>query len=101
MIGRATTPTHTLRIPIDTSLVKTLMVIYAQADNELFHKNKEDCILEENTIKVTLTQEDTLLLDHKKNAQIQVRGLTHDGKAFRSKIKTTSVGKILNEEVLV
>ena len=101
MIGRATTPTHTFRIALDISLIKALMVIYAQSDKEVFHKNLEDCTLDGNTIKVTLSQAETLKLDHERNVQIQIRGLTHDGVAFRSKIVTVSVGKILNEDVLV
>ena len=102
MIGRGTTPTHRIRLKnFDSSLIKRLMIIYAQGDVEVFHKNEEACTLDGENITITLTQEETLKLNHTCNVQIQVRGLTHDGVAFRSKIVTTAVGKILNEEILV
>ena len=100
MIGRGTTPTHTFTLPCDSSLIKSMMIIYAQDDVEVFHKDTEDCSFEGNTVKVTLTQSDTLLLDHKRNVQLQLRVLTNDGVAFRSNIETVAVGKILNDEVL-
>ena len=106
MIRRGTTPTHTLRMfdgkkeKFDTSSIKTIMVIYGQNDVELFHKNKEDCVLLENAVRVTLTQKETLKVDHKRNVQIQIRGLTHNDVAFATRIITVAPGKILNEEVL-
>ena len=97
---RGTTPQHTFTIPFDVSLAKEVMIIYAQNDVEVFRKTTEDCQMYGKTISVTLTQEDTLLLNHKHNVQIQVRLLTNDGKALVSNVKLVSVRKCLNSEVM-
>lgn len=98
---RGTTPTHTFTLPCDASMVKEVMIIYAQGDAEIFHKDTENCVLGGETVSITLTQEDTFLLDHKKSVQIQIRVLTIGGDALASSIKTVPIKKCLNEEVLV
>ena len=98
---RGTTPTHTFNIPFDTSTVSEVRVIYAQNDEVLFTKSKTDCVLENSTIKVTLTQEDTLKFDHTKAVQIQIRILTINGDALASIVEQIGVAKCLDNEVLV
>ena len=97
---RGTTPTHMFSIPFDVSDIDVLMIIYAQNNIEVFRKNKEDCVLDKNTIKVTLTQEETLRLSHLRPVQIQVRILTMGGQAFASDVHVVSVQRCLNDEVL-
>lgn len=97
---RGTTPTHTFMIPFDTSRIEDLRISYAQSDREIIVKDKDDCTLEGNTIKVTLSQEDTFLFDCKKTVALQVRVKTLDGTALSSEIITVKVGKCLNNEVL-
>lgn len=97
---RGTTPTHIFSIPFDASEVKEAMIIYAQNDVEVFRKETDDCVLDGRDIKVTLTQEDTLLLSSKYNVQIQLRILTDDGKALASSVKIVGVDQCLNDEVL-
>ena len=97
---RGTTPTHTFMIPLHTASIADLRISYAQSDQEILVKKIEDCFLEGNTIKVTLTQEDTFLFDCKKTVAIQVRVKTLDGTALSSEIITVKVGKCLNNEVL-
>lgn len=98
---RGTTPTHTFTLPCDASMIKEVMIIYAQSDVEKFHKDAEDCKMDGNTVSVTLSQEDTFLLDHKSMVQIQLRVLTKHGDALASDIKIIPVKKCLNDEVLV
>lgn len=97
---RGTTPTHTFEIPFDTSMIKKVMIIYAQNDVEVFHKDTKDCEMNKREIRVTLSQRDTLRLCHRYNVQIQLRVLTTDGSAFTSDVKVLSVQKCLNDEVL-
>lgn len=101
MIIRGTTPTHTFEIPFDTSLVKEAHVIYGQEGKEIFRKDAYDCQMEGNKISVTLEQEDTLLLDCRKNVQIQLRVLTTDGTALASTLIHQIVHKCLNDEVIL
>lgn len=97
---RGTTPTHIFNIPFDTSLVDEVKITYAQDDEIVLIKGTSDCVLDTNTIKVTLSQEDTFLFDHKKNVQVQVRLLTKSGEAFASIVENVGVSKCLDNEVL-
>lgn len=97
---RGTTPTHTFTIPFDVSQIVDLRISYAQGENEIIVKSKSDCLLCENIIQVTLTQEDTFKFDCSKDIKMQVRVLKVDGEVKSSNIKLLTVGQCLNEEVL-
>lgn len=97
---RGTTPTHIFNIPFDTSLVDEIKITYAQEDEIILIKGTTDCTLENSTISVTLSQEDTFKFDHTKAVQIQVRILTVNGEAFASIVEKVGVSKCLDDEVL-
>jgi hypothetical protein len=100
---RGTTPTHTFRLPFDTSSIKELFIIYAQSSHlteAKVVKSKEECTLHDDTVTVTLSQEDTLSLSHSIPVKIQVRVLTHDNKALASKVIERSVKPCLDDEVM-
>ena len=96
-----TTPTHTFTLPFPVDEIKSVRIIYSQGDKPLFVKETDDCTLENNTITVKLTQEDTLKFDHKKSVFVQVRVLTHNDDSLISGIKSISVGRCLEKEVIV
>ena len=98
---RGTTPTHTFNIPFDTSLVDEVKITYAQEDEIVLVKGTPDCILDTNTIKVTLSQDDTFKFDCKKSVQVQLRILTKSGEALASVVENIGVSKCLDNEVLV
>lgn len=99
---RGTTPLHTFTIPFDTSLLDCVKVVYAQDDKVILEKKNEGCVLDGNTVKVTLTQEDTFLFDCRKRiVQIQVRVLTLNNEALASEVLRVPVEKCLDNEVLV
>lgn len=97
---QGTTPTHIFNIPFDTSLVKEVKIIYAQDDSIIFTKTIDDCVLEDKTIRTTLTQKDTFLFTTGKEVQIQLRVLTKKDVALASVIKKVSCCKCLDNEVL-
>lgn len=97
---KGTTPTHTFSIPVEADMVKEAMIIYAQDDNEVFRKETAECEMNGKTISVTLSQEETLMFNHARNVQIQIRLLTIEGAALASHIIVVSVGKVLCEEVI-
>ena len=97
---RGTTPTHEFSLPCDASIIKEVMIIYAQNDVEVFHKDTEECTLDGEKVIVTLSQEDTFKFDHKSKVQIQLRVLANDGTSLASDIKVIPVKKCLNDEVL-
>jgi hypothetical protein len=98
---RGSTPTHTFDIPIDTSLIKEVKIIYAQADKQVFCKRTGDCVFDGTKIKTTLTQEETFMFDCTKMVQIQLRVLTLDGKVPPIEVIEVIVKKCLDNEVLV
>lgn len=97
---RGTTPTHSFTINIDTALIEKLLISYAQDDTEIITKDKDDCVLQGNTIACTLSQEDTLKFNCKKAVMIQLKVKTVDGAVAMTDIITTTVGKCLNDEVI-
>lgn len=98
MIG--TTPTHIFRLPFSTLLIDKVRIIYAQNDEQILVKEKDDCDLKGNQISVTLTQEETFKFDCTKCVQIQVRILTSGGQALKSRVKIISIEDCLDREVM-
>ena len=96
---RATRPTHTFNLPIDTSTIKSVLVTYKQNDSIVLEKTKESCTMSGATIKVTLSQEETKMFSPER-VKIQLRVLTNDGVSLASKIKTKTVEDVLNDVVL-
>ena len=100
---RGTTPTHVFKIPLDVSLIEKLRVSYAQDGKVLITKQNSDqnVTLEGETVKVRLTQEETLLFDHSKSiAYVQIRVKTTGGEVLSSRIMNFNVFEALNDEVL-
>lgn len=98
---KGTTPKHTFTIPLETSELASIRIIYAQDDTQLFVKEMSDCVLEGKTISVTLTQAETLRFDDTKLAQIQLRVKTKSGEVLSSDVLVVYVGKCLDTEVMV
>jgi hypothetical protein len=98
---KGTTPTHTFTINLDTSLIKSVRILYAQDDKIVFCKETSDCVLEGQTISTKLTQEETFKFDHEKFVQIQVRVLTKDDNSLMTPIKCVGVEKCLENEVMI
>ena len=92
---RGTTPTHTFYIPFSAGLIKDIKIIYGQNDKPIFEKLKEDCILNGNTISVTLTAEETFQFDCKKVGQAQIHIEFLDGGKSKSEVILFAVGKCL------
>jgi hypothetical protein len=100
MIIRGTTPTHTWILPFESSLVKEARVIYAQNNKPIITKQTADCSIGEDKISVTLTQEETFLLNCDYYAEVQLRVLTIDGGVYNTSVRVEGVGKCLDSEVL-
>lgn len=96
---RGTTPTHNFTIPFDVSFIADLRISYAQT-KEVLTKTKEDCTLNDKTITVKLSQEDTFKFDCSKNVKVQVRILTIEKEVVSSEPYIIKVGECLNNEVL-
>ena len=103
MIERGTTPLHVYEdIPPEVfSEIKEVKITYTQCDKEVLVKRTEDCTIEDGKITTRLSQEDTFCFDCKKLVDIQLRVLTVNGDCLKSEIMTETVGKCLDDEVMV
>lgn len=95
-----TTPTHTFNVPIDTSSIKVIRVIYKQGDKVVMVKTKDDCTFGDKKVMVKLTQEDTFKFDHKSPVKIQLRILTLDGTALASIPKSVGITECFEDVVM-
>ena len=97
---RGTTPTNTFTLPFETSSIQEVTVVYAQSDKVVFEKKTADCTMKDNVISVKLTQEETLMLDHAVNVQIQLWIKTTGNDVLGSEIIVVDVDKCLKDEVM-
>ena len=80
-IYRGTTHSFEFDMETDLSEVSVMWVTLAQNGIERVTKETEDIEIEGQTVKVNLSQEDTLALKPNRTAKIQIRILLNDGSA--------------------
>ena len=97
---RGTTPTITFTLPFESSRITALNLCFAQQDTVVLEKGLADCNLEGNTLKVSLTERETLLFDTKKGmVEMQLRIGCGDAR-MASNIMQASVERILKDGCL-
>ena len=100
---RATTPTHIFALPFNVGQIKEVRITYQQNGETVLQKTEADCTMAGNDIKVTLTQQETLLFSvdsSNDRVSIQLRVLTTTGQVLASEIEKVFVKACLDEEVL-
>lgn len=96
---RGTTPTISYTLAFDTSLIEAAYITIRSKDVEV-EKSIKDCVLSENTISATLTQEETLKLPPSQIATVQLRVRTKAGDASATPKLQIKVEDILKEGVI-
>lgn len=94
---RGTTPTVTFNLPFDVSTIRNCEVYFAQNDELLVTKAIEDCVLEDRTLSVTLSQEDTLAFDDDAKLEMQIRFVFTNGTVDATQIVKGKIGRILKD----
>lgn len=97
---RGTTPRLNFNLPFDTELIKTVWVTFSQFGSEVFTLENDGLEMEESTISVKLTQEQTLSLRRGEAVEIQIRILTNSDDALASNVMKTEVDGLLKEGVI-
>lgn len=96
IISRGTTPTLRFQLPVGAEEVDTGFFTIAQNGITVIEKSCEEWIAEKDVIKISLSQEETLLLDDKCSAEMQIRFKTYDGDAYVQQPPIVAkVGKVL------
>lgn len=98
---RGTTPTFTFQLPIDASSITEACVSFRQAGGASMDKMLADCAVSDNTLSVSLTEEETLSLRARtvQPLEIQLR-VAVKGARMASQIFTVSVERILKDGAL-
>lgn len=94
---RGTTPTLTFIVKGLEMETMDTMVITLKQENYIVNKTPT-YDNEDNTLKVTLTQEETLGFKPGKNVSVQIKAKSSAGKVVASNVKQMEVSNILNEE---
>lgn len=79
-IIRGTTPTNVFNVNVDLRDVEDILITYSQKSEVVINKTISDAEITEDSVTVTLTQSETLKLDHVYDVQIQIRALFEDGR---------------------
>ena len=102
---RATTPTHTFTLEINTSTCSEVLCTYKQ-DDVVLNKHYENETLpsgmtfDGKKVIIKLTQEETLMFEEGKTAYVQLRVMTTSGDVLATKKFEVVVNEVLNDEVL-
>jgi hypothetical protein len=102
---RGTTPEHKFTLPFSVENLE-FTVTYAQINPVtksklvMIRKTQDDCNILGNVIKVKLLQEDTLKFNDNYVVNIQIKVKKQDESVVASNIISTTVQKVLDEEVL-
>ena len=100
MLRRGTTPTILFSLPFDTSIIRNCEIYFSQNDSLLLTKELKDMVLSGTYLAVTLSQEESLLLDEEEKCEIQIRFMFTDGSVDSTTIRKDKVYKILKEGVI-
>lgn len=101
---RATTPTHTFKLPIETNTCSEILVSYKQKDVVL-EKHYQDNTLPDGmtlngkNVVIVLTQDEANSFKEG-TAKVQIRVLTNAGTVMASQVFKLFVADVINEEVL-
>lgn len=99
-VGRGTTPTAIYTTDIDLRTAEVVYLTFKQGSKTLIEKEKEDMEIDENEVRVWLSQEETLLLKHTQPVRMQFRVRFPDQTALKSGIMSAQVGEILKDGVI-
>lgn len=97
---RYTTPTLVFKLPINTGTLTECYVTLSQADNILIEKELSDMVLEDNVVKVTLSQEETASFNAYIYLNIQLRCKDEKANAYASKVFAVAIDQVLKEGVI-
>lgn len=94
-----TTPTYTFKLPFSVDTCKKVKVTFRQ-NNKVVLEKTDDCILDSDVVKVTLTQDETFMFVYPGKAEVQLRVLTQGNDALASAPFLFLVEECLDKEVL-
>jgi hypothetical protein len=96
---RGTTPIVKFELPFGTEVVKTAKITFMQ-NNKIILEKKEECVVEGNSVSVTLTQEESFLFNSRFKASVQLRVVAQGDVVLSTDVQDLEVEECLDSEVL-
>jgi hypothetical protein len=100
-IFKGSTPSLYFNTNAPLTSVKSMYLTFYQRDKFILEKELKDIIVvDENTIKVKLSQEETLLFSSKYDIAVQLRIKYNENSAVTSEINIFNMKEVLKHEVI-
>lgn len=97
---RGTTPKFVFKVNMSTDNLIKIHVLFSQNNRLILRKDESCCTMSDKEISVELTQTDTFMFDCSKAAKVQLRALTADGKAVKTKVFAIDITECLEDDIL-
>lgn len=97
---RGTTPIHVIKVPVSTVKIKDLIITYKQGKNVILEKRINDVEFGDKSVKLKLTQQETLLFSARTVASGQIKIKTVSNDVWASKEFQFAVYDVMNVEVM-
>jgi hypothetical protein len=75
---------HSFELPYPKELISGIRIIYGQGKDSLFVKTEDDCVITEEEISLTLSQDETLLFNANKKLYIEIKIKLATGEIVRN-----------------
>lgn len=96
---RGSTPKLTYKLPFSSGQIKSARIMFKNGPVKMV-KTLKECATTDDTISVSLTQEETLKFNTEMSLKIQLQVLTTTGKSLVTPIQVISVEDLLEDGVL-
>ena len=97
---KTTTPTFNLTIPFAADDINNFVLSLVQQGQTVFTFTQDDCVVTDNKITFTLTQEQSAVFVHRYPIHLQVRIMLTSGVVVSSAVEHIYVHRSLNNTIL-
>ena len=97
---KTTTPTFNLIIPYKADEINNFVLSFVQQGQTVFTFTQDDCVVTDNKITLTLSQEQSAVFVHRYPIHLQVRIMLSSGVVVSSAVEHIYVHRSLNDSIL-
>lgn len=98
---RGTTPTITYNFPFAVSSIDKIRIYFLQGKDTIITKDEDDCTMSDQSVSVTLTEEETYMFNAKKRVETKSRFLLSNGTVGGTKGKYIDVEETGGEKEIL
>ena len=98
---RGTTPTITYNFPFAVSSIDKIRIYFLQGKDTIITKGEDDCTMSDQSVSVTLTEEETYMFNAKKRVETKSRFLLSNGTVGGTKGKYIDVEETGGEKEIL